>query len=258
MLSPLYEEVVDARPQDTSIPRGLGMHQRRLIGDDDEPSGDAEREEPMKSQTPSRFKNSRRAGANAFRGWGGPPFTGLGSRLDGRRPEPLDIVEIALFGREDVNDRVAEVDENPAAVGVAFHARTLPPSRSTASTMESAIARVWIFERPVTTTNVSAKIVRPLTSMRGEIFGLFVERGIAHDVDQFADAEISSTQGRHDAEVRAAASVGGASGLPLCDVVAHAVQQDVARRRVQIAQRRSPTAPRVRRSARPGSSESAR
>ena len=39
------------------------------------------------------------------------------------RPQPFQVVERALLGRKDVHDHVAQIDENPGSVGVAFDAR---------------------------------------------------------------------------------------------------------------------------------------
>ena len=97
----------------------------------------------------------------------------FGASFGDPAPEPLEVVELPLFGGEDVDDDVPEVDQDPAAVGVALgtgpYARRFAPSRRSAS----AIERVWIAERPVTMTNESATMVRPARS-RTEMSSAFL------------------------------------------------------------------------------------
>src|SRR5580692_7030873 len=104
----------------------------------------------IKTHTPRRLRNSRRARAalvrwvavavsrRAARSIGGPrlcrgarsvsgaPVGILGAPAAacsiGERPEPFQVVELSLLRREDVDDHVTEIDKDPRSVGIAFNA----------------------------------------------------------------------------------------------------------------------------------------
>ena len=99
------------------------------------------------------------------------------------RPHLLDVVELAHFGAEDVDDDVAGIDQNPVDGGRPS-IRGLPkPASRRSLTSWSAMAPTCRFERPEVTTMWSASDDLPVMSMATVCFGLGVVEALEHDID---------------------------------------------------------------------------
>ena len=112
-------------------------------------------------------------------------------------------------------DGVAEIDKDPAAFVIALDAADCP-----AVTLDCFDDGVGNCARlNLRTPGDENEGIGKNRSSRdvdgGEIFAFLVERGLARDLDYIADMETSSSTLGAMPNVRAAAAVGGASGLPL-------------------------------------------
>jgi hypothetical protein len=112
----------------------------------------------------------------------------LGIRSVERRPQSFEIVERSLFGRKDVNDHVPEIDENPRTVGISLDA-----GYAVALASHRLDDRVGYCARlNLRTSGNDCERVRKNRSAayveRREGFTFLVERALADDVDQLADA----------------------------------------------------------------------
>jgi hypothetical protein len=98
-------------------------------------------------------------------------------------PEALEVVELTLLGREHVDDRVAQVEQNPAAVRMALHPSHrvtlgLRPFDDRVGNRSCLNPRAAGHDRErVREDRASAHIDSD------EIFALFLERSVANDVD---------------------------------------------------------------------------
>jgi hypothetical protein len=109
----------------------------------------------------------------------------------GNPPEPFEIVERPLLGSENVGDDGPQIDENPAAVGVAFRAR----DRKTGG---AGFCHDRVRDR--TRLNLRAaggddeRVGDDRASVerkREDVLALEVERGVPDQVDQFRQKALS-------------------------------------------------------------------
>jgi hypothetical protein len=98
-------------------------------------------------------------------------------------PQAFEVVELPLFGREHVDDCVAQVQKNPAAVGVALYALDRMPLGLGA--LDDRIddgARLNLRTAGDEYERIGQN--RATGYVDGnKIFALFLERGVANDVD---------------------------------------------------------------------------
>jgi len=127
-------------------------------------------------------------------------------------PQALQVVELPLLGREDVDDRVSEIEQNPGAVSVALDSFDREP-------LSLAALHDGVGDGSRLNLRASGHDCKRVGENRAaadvdgdEIFALFLERGVADDVDQFSDG---STPCALEAEkARRMASVRGAGSRP--------------------------------------------
>lgn len=98
-------------------------------------------------------------------------------------PEALEVIELALLGSKDVDNRVPQVEQDPAAVGVA-----LDPLHRVAFGFGALGNRVGdrarLNLRAAGNDDERVGEDRAPAYVDGDkIFALFLERGVANDVD---------------------------------------------------------------------------
>ena len=116
-----------------------------------------------------------------------------------------------------MHDNVAEVDQNPATIGVPFDAGNFVapiPYRFDDGVGDCARLN---FRPAADDCKLIGQDRAAADIENGERLALFVERALAHDVDQLADALISVVRcaGMQAPKRLAAASAGGAGRFPL-------------------------------------------
>ncbi len=102
----------------------------------------------------------------------------------GRAPEPFEVVERALVGREDVRDDRAEIDEDPAAVGVALGARD--GEIGLARFLDDGVGdRTRLNDRSAGRDDEGVGDDRPPFEREGQyVVGFEIEGGFADEVEQ--------------------------------------------------------------------------
>jgi hypothetical protein len=98
-------------------------------------------------------------------------------------PKPLEVVKLPLLRREDVDDRVAEIEQNPAAVRMALHPLDRVPLRFRAlddfvdDCAGLNLRTAGHDDKRIGEDRAAAYVDS------NKIFALFLERGVAYDVD---------------------------------------------------------------------------
>lgn len=125
-------------------------------------------------------------------------------------PEPFDIVELALVGRKDVNDDVAEIDQNPGTVVVTLDSRGFETVllRSLDDTVGDG-ARLNLRTAGEDGERVGEDRTVSYVDL-DEIFGFLFFGGVAYDVDQISDGVLPSVV----RNAWRAANVFGATAVP--------------------------------------------
>ena len=98
-------------------------------------------------------------------------------------PQPFEIVELTLFRREDVDDGIAQIEQDPAAIGMALDALD-----------GVAVGLRGLDDRVDDRTRLNLRTAGDDCERVGknraagyvdgnEVFALFFERGVTNDVD---------------------------------------------------------------------------
>lgn len=121
-----------------------------------------------------------------------------------------------MFGRKDVHDHVAKIDENPGSIGVAFDApHTVIVAAGAFDNRIGDCASLDLRSAAHDCKRIGQN--GPAADVEhGKAFAFFVQRAFFNDVDQ-RDAETSgaSISGGSTPKNLAAARVGGAAATPL-------------------------------------------